>query len=100
MPHVPSVSPLSGALRLLLFSTRLLRKTEQRRMFVELNVGRFCRLLGVGFGLCAELHEPSCGGGWSSLLSEFGDTPNVLLRNVEFLTVTRPPEFVPEYPSA
>src|SRR5215469_2622980 len=44
--------------------------------------------------------RPSCGGGASSLFSEFGTMPAWLSRNTEFLMTSCPPEFVPEYPSA
>src|SRR6266700_868923 len=44
--------------------------------------------------------RPSCGGGASSLFSEFGAMPARLSRNTEFLMTSCPPEFVPEYPSA
>src|SRR6266702_6956205 len=42
--------------------------------------------------------RPSCGGGASSLFSEFGAMPARLFRNSEFLMTSCPPEFVPEYP--
>src|ERR1700751_2011055 len=42
--------------------------------------------------------RPSCGGGASSLFSEFGAMPARLSRNSEFLMTSRPPAFVPEYP--
>src|SRR6266851_6637856 len=44
--------------------------------------------------------RPSCGGGASSLLSEFGATPLLLPANSEFRMTSRPPALVPEKPSA
>src|SRR5262249_16010767 len=41
-------------------------------------------------------HRPSCGGGASSLLSEFGASPVRLRVNSESMVTRRPPEFVPE----
>src|SRR6516162_2570227 len=43
--------------------------------------------------------RPSCGGGASSLFSEFGAMPARLSRNTEFLMTSCPPALVPEYPS-
>ncbi len=55
-------------------------------------------------------HRPSCGGGESSLLSEFGASPVLLSEfgaspvrlwsKTEFVITNRPPALVPEYPSA
>src|SRR5262245_9650258 len=45
-------------------------------------------------------HRPSCGGGASSLLSEFGASPVRLWSKTEFVITNRPPALVPEYPSA
>src|SRR6516162_8851724 len=42
--------------------------------------------------------RPSCGGGASSLFSEFGAMPARLFRNTEFLMISCPPALVPEYP--
>src|SRR5260370_3096442 len=42
--------------------------------------------------------RPSCGGGASSLFSEFGAMPARFSRNTEFLMTSCPPAFVPEYP--
>ena len=44
--------------------------------------------------------RPSCGGGASSLLSEFGTMPARFLSHSEFLSTRWPPAFVPENPSA
>jgi hypothetical protein len=44
--------------------------------------------------------RPSCGGGASLLFSAFGTTPVWLSMNSESVMTSRPPEFVPEYPSA
>jgi hypothetical protein len=41
-------------------------------------------------------HRPSCGGGASSLFSEFGASPVRLRVNSESMMTRRPPEFVPE----
>src|SRR5713101_5991959 len=45
-------------------------------------------------------HRPSCGGGESSLLSEFGASPVRLWSKTEFVITNRPPALVPEYPRA
>src|SRR5215831_12164500 len=71
------------------------------------DVGTFALLLPV-IRLCSMTvqdlvalpgQRPSCGGGASSLFSEFGASPVRLSRNTEFLMTSCPPEFVPEYPS-
>src|SRR5580704_12941421 len=43
-------------------------------------------------------HRPSCGGGTSSLFSEFGTIPARLRLNTESLMTSEPPALVPEYP--
>src|SRR5437660_2394264 len=94
LPHGtdPAVE-FAGAEKLLLFATTLFLNTVHRSSCVVPNVG-------VGDVLLPELQPPSCGGGWSSLLSEFGPIPFELFWNVESWTMTWPPELVPEYPSA
>ena len=59
-PQGASVPPLSGADRLLLFSTTLRRKIEQRAILVDGNVDGG----GSGLGLRAEAQEPR--GTWLS----------------------------------
>ena len=43
-------------------------------------------------------HAPVCGGGASSLFSEFGTIPARLRLNTESLMTSGPPALVPEYP--
>jgi hypothetical protein len=43
---------------------------------------------------------PSCGLGASALFWLFVSKPSLLWSNSEFSMISRPPEFVPEYPSA
>src|SRR5215471_87937 len=90
LPHgIDAVVEFAGVVKLSLFATTLRRKIVQRAMRVEGKVG-------VSEVFFPELHAPSCGGGVSSLFSEFGPTPFELLRKIEFCTTIRPPEFVPE----
>jgi hypothetical protein len=44
-------------------------------------------------------HSPFCGGGASSLFSEFGAIPVRLATNADCVMTSRPPALVPEYPS-
>src|SRR3954468_12150839 len=93
-PHgTEAAVEFAGVLKLPLLATTLFSKIVQRAMLVDAKVG-------IGEVLSPESHEPSCGGGWSSLLSEFGPMPFELCRKIESRTSTWPPAFVPEYPSA
>src|SRR5262245_36208097 len=72
--------PDSGTFGLLLFMIRLCGMIKHERL------------------VCGQ--RPSCGGGASSLLSEFGASPVRLRTKTEFSITSEPPELVPEYPSA
>src|SRR5215467_3170917 len=55
---------------------------------------RLCSITVHDLAVCGQ--RPSCGGGASSLLSEFGAMPVRLRMNSESLITSRPPALVPE----
>ena len=74
--------PEIGTFGLLLFSSVLWVNTQHR--VVE----------------AAPAQRPSWGGGGSPVRAVLVSKPSLLSSNIEFLMMIRPPEFVPEYPSA
>src|SRR5205814_7879766 len=82
LPHgIDAVVELAGVEKFALLATTFRRKIVQRPTCV---LGK----VGVGDVFFPESQAPSCGGGWSSLLSEFGPTPFELFRKTESSTST------------
>src|SRR5262245_61838434 len=94
LPHgMDAVVEFAGVVRLPLFSITF-------RLMIVHRLTRVLGNAGVAESFRPELQAPSWGGGWSSLLSEFGPMPDELFRKVDFSRMMWPPELVPEYPSA
>src|SRR4051794_37592385 len=83
VPTGPALAaPRPGTFALLLSWTKLFMNTQQ--------------LFDLVIGLLPLLQRPSCGEGQSSLFWLLVEKPSLLWSNSEFLTISLPPEFVPE----